>query len=283
MTKVSDIANNAAASLKGIAKIVLQSRFGASIKEDADNRDRTLYILANGPSLRETISQHGPALRDCDTMAVNFAANAPEFTMLKPRYYVLADPHFFKATSDPNVRKLLDNISAATWPLTLIIDIRYASHLAKAVKLPQNVKIETFNAVGIEGFRRLEKFAFSNGLAIPRPRNVLIPSIMAGLRLGYRTIYICGADHSWMQDLHVDQNNCVISGMNHFYKESDKEVKRSANEYRKYCLHDIVYSYYIAFRSYHQIERYARSIGADIFNSTPGSFIDAFRRKELPL
>lgn len=282
MSKVSETATYLGATLKGIVKICLQSR-KTSIKVDAANHNRTLIILANGPSLRQTIDCYGEQLAGCDTLAVNFAANAPEFRMLRPRYYVLADPHFFRATDDPNVRLLLDNLAAATWDMQLIIDRRYASLLHKAVSLPDNVKVKTLNAVGIDGFRSFEKFAFRKGLAMPRPRNVLIPSIMAGLWLGYRKIYLCGADHSWMRDLSVDNDNCVRSGMNHFYKESDKEVHRSATEYRAYRLHDIIYSYYIAFRSYHQIERFARSLGADIFNATPGSYIDAFRRAELPL
>lgn len=282
MTKVSDAATAFGCTLKSLVKIALQSRPSSVIKRDRENRDRTLYILANGPSLRQTLDTYGHDLAGCDTMAVNFAANAPEFRVIRPRYYVLADPHFFRATKDPNVRMLLDNIAAATWDLTLLIDRRYGRLLRQAVSLPDNVRVKTFNAVGIESFPAVEKLAFSAALAMPRPRNVLIPSIMTALWLGYRKIYLCGADHSWMRDLSVDDDNCVRSGMSHFYKESDKEIKRSANEYRSYRLHDIIYSYYIAFRSYHQISRYAESIGADILNATPGSFIDAFRRAELP-
>ena len=46
-------------------------------------------------------------------------------------------------------------------------------------------------------------------------------------------------------------------------------------------LHNIMYSFYVAFRSYHIIEHYAKGIGANIWNITPGSFIDAFQRKKL--
>lgn len=283
MSRVSDLASSLCGTLKGAVKIALQSRPSGAITSRPENRNRALYILANGPSLRETIDRHASKLSEVDTLAVNFAANAPEFTVLRPKYYVLADPHFFNATSDVNVRKLLDNIASVSWPMTLFVDRRYRKRLNTVIKPGDNVIIETFNAVGIEGFSSFEKIVFKTGLAMPRPRNVLIPSIMIGLRLGYRTIYISGADHSWMRDLWVDDDNSVVSGMNHFYKDSEKEVKRTVSEYRSYRLHDIVYSYYIAFRSYHQIERYARSIGADIFNATRGSFIDAFRRSELPL
>jgi len=51
--------------------------------------------------------------------------------------------------------------------------------------------------------------------------------------------------------------------------------------YRDVRLHDILLSFHIAFRSYHAIERYARARGVEICNCTPGSYIDAFKRKTL--
>ena len=116
---------------------------------------------------------------------------------------------------------------------------------------------------------------------MPRPRNVLIASIMIALREGYRDIYIVGADHTWSRDLWVDEKNRVISVQKHFYKDNDKEFERVAQEYAGYHLHDILNSLTIAFRSYHQISAYSAKIGAKITNCTPGSFIDAFPRSDL--
>lgn len=282
MKTVSDFLSSLGSTLKSAVKIALQSR-PVSISKADDADKKPLIILANGPSLRQTIDEFGKRLRDFPTLAVNFAANSPEFFELKPKYYVLADPHFFRATDDENVKRLLENLSSATWPMQLFVDRRYKNAFANALNLPENVKLESFNAIGAEGFARFERLAYRSGLAMPRPRNVLIPSIMIGLKLGYRTIYICGADHSWMRDIAVTEDNVVVSGMTHFYKDSSSEVNRSRNEYRGYRLHQIINSYYIAFLSYHKIKRYADSIGARIINSTPDSYIDAFPRGQLPL
>lgn len=282
MNKVSDIFSNLGHTLKGIAKIALHP-LPSKISKANGAESNPLIILANGPSLREVIARHGENLCNYRTLAVNFAANAPEFTLIKPDYYVLADPHFFKSTDDENVRRLLDNLSSVTWNMRLIVDNRYRPLVDKAVKLPSNIIAETFSGTGVEGFNWFEDAAYKSGFAMPRPRNVLIPSLMAGIMLGYKTIYICGADHSWMQDLHVTEDNEVVSGMNHFYKDSRKEIDRSKNEYKNYRLHQILLSYYTAFLSYHKIERYARKIGVDIFNATKGSYIDAFRRAPLPI
>lgn len=277
--KVSDFFGKLGESAKSIVKIALLSR--PTHTDKAEETDKPLIILANGPSLRQTIDQYGELLQHYPTLAVNFAANVPEFKTLKPSYYVLADPHFFKATDQPNVKLLWKNIGSVDWPMRLFIDHRYKKAFMNAVKLPECVKLDTFNAVGAEGFAGFEKFAYKTGAAMPRPRNVLIPSIMIGIRLGYTTIYICGADHSWMRDLHVTAENEVVSGMNHFYKEDNREIQRSSNEYRGYKLHQIIQSFYTAFLSYHKIRSFADSRSIKIFNATPDSFIDAFERKPL--
>ena len=104
---------------------------------------------------------------------------------------------------------------------------------------------------------------------------------MIALLCGYNKIYVAGADHSWTKTLSVDDNNNVVSIQPHFYREDEKEVKRVNTEYMHYPLHQILYSFYVAFRSYHTIERFARHINRQIINITPESFIDAFTRKKL--
>lgn len=279
--QVSDFFSKAVATIKSSAKVLLLAR-RPEIKSKDRNSNNPLIILANGPSLRETIDRYSNQLSESDTLAVNFAANAPEFKILKPNYYVLADPHFYKATNDVNILTLKDNLSNVDWPMTLFVDKRYKKQFATSIDLSANVKIVGFNAIGAEGFTIFERYLYKTALAMPRPRNVLIPSIMIGIKLGYKSIYLCGADHSWMRDIRVTEDNEVVSGMNHFYKENDKEASRARTEYKSYHLHDILMSYYVAFLSYHKIERFAKSVGVKIINATAGSYIDAFERGSLP-
>lgn len=281
MNQASKFLTNTANTLIGLTKIIMQSRRCRLHKADISEDDR-LIILANGPSLRQELESHIDQLAKSTTMVVNFAANTPEFKVLRPKYYILADPHFFTAFDDVNVVKLLDNLRAVDWPMDLIVNVKYRNKFEKTANLPACISIKSFNAVGVEGFKSFEKFAYDTGAAMPRPRNVLIAALMVSICMGYKTIYVCGADHSWMHDINVDDDNCVMTGMKHFYEDSDKEADRVRREYQSYKLHDIIYSLYIAFKSYHQIERYARSKGVAIYNSTPGSYIDAFKRRPLP-
>ena len=259
-------------SIVAIGKILLLSRRSTITKFDGHNR---LIIMGNGPSLRQTMAENIDILKSNDSLAVNFAANASEFFEIKPKYYVLADPHFFVNRDNEAVARLYENLAKTDWQMTLFIPN------SQDVTLPENITVEKFNMVGIEGWQWLQNAAFDACRAMPRPRNVLIASIMVAIFKGYKEIYIVGADHSWLKTISVNSNNEVVSVQPHFYKEEKKEVTRVNNEYVSYSLHQIIYSFYVAFRAYHQIRRYADARGIQIYNSTPESFIDAFERKPL--
>lgn len=264
-------------SLKSIVKLALKS--SKSTVSKVASSDDSIIIMGNGPSLNDAIENSFDKLTTIPTLAVNFAANAPQFTQLRPRYYVLADPHFFVATDDVNVKKLMNNLSSIDWTMTLFVP--FEAKKRGFVIDNENVKVEYFNFLAVEGFEWLENWAYASGRGMPRPRNVLIPSIMIAMKLGYGNIYVTGADHSWTKTLLVNERNEVVSIQPHFYKEDEQEQKRIKVDYLKYPLHQIIYSFYVAFKAYHKIQRYALHRGVKVYNSTPESFIDAFPRKSL--
>ncbi len=276
---VSSFFSRAGSSLKGVVKLLIQSR-RSTVTPVADG-DGRLIIMGNGPSLKKNIEEDMDTLRSSRTMAVNFAANAPEFVEIKPDFYILADPHFFEGgATDRNVSRLFGRFnSEVDWDMTLFIPTG-RDESAIGITNP-HIKIEKFNPVGIEGFRWIEDLAYKTGRGMPRPRNVLIPAIMVGMQMGFRHIYIIGADHSWTRTLEVDEDNTVVSVQPHFYKDNSEEKSRVTDVYRDVRLHDILMSMHLAFKSYHAIARYASENGVEIFNSTPGSFIDAFQRRKL--
>lgn len=264
------------ASVKTVVKLALQSR--QAFSRGADVPSGALYIMGNGPSLRSNFEHDLDFLRSHTTMAVNFAANTDEFTLVRPSYYVLADPHFFTGISDPNVARLHDALGRVDWPMTLFVPVSVG---ASSLPAGRFLTVERFNFVGAEGFPWLENLVYDRGLGMPRPRNVMIPSIMIGMWLGFRRIFLLGADHSWLQSIWVDDSNRVVTVQPHFYADNEKEKQRVHSEYAGHRLHDVLESFHIAFRSYHRIARYAAVRGVEIFNATPGSFIDAFPRRAL--
>jgi len=281
MKTASDVLSEAGQSLKSMLKMALLSRPVASGLRGAVKGDtgRGIIIMGNGPSLADDIALHADALAQGPAMAVNFAANAPEFSRLRPAYYIIIDPHFFSGKADHNLQKLWSGISAVDWPMTLIVPRKEASRLPQSVRDNECVAVARVNPVAVEGWHWLESAAYSSGMGMPRPRNVLIPAIMAAVVMGYREIYLCGADHSWLKTISVDDDNCVVSIQPHFYKDDERELKRQRRDYMKYPLHQILESFSIAFASYHRMQRFARGKGISIYNATPGSYIDAFERK----
>lgn len=277
--RISDFVSQTGQSLKSIVKLVLQSR--RSSVSRADRNGRPLLILGNGPSLAKNIADDMDILRSNDTLAVNFAANTDEFLRIRPQYYLLMDPYFFNPNpTDPNVVRLFDRLnSLVTWDMTLFIPTR-RSPASLGISNPR-IRIEQFNPVGVEGYRWLERLAIRCRRGLPRPRNVLIPAIMIGIWLGYKQIYLLGADHSWLRTLDVDENNNVVSIQPHFYADGEEEHKRVATMFRDTRLHELLGSFTIAFKGYHSIRRYTDTCDVEICNATPGSYIDAFPRRDI--
>ncbi|MDE5750963.1 MAG: hypothetical protein K2H87_09410, partial [Duncaniella sp.] len=241
------------------AKLLTQSR--RSEVSRSPRAGETLVIMGNGPSLARDIAERLPLLQSVPTMAVNFAANAPEFEQLRPTSYILADPHFFSPRgTDPNLDRLIDRLDTlVTWPMTLYLPMGRDLGLTNP-----NIRVEHFNFLGIEGPDWLTHRAYRAGRGMPRPRNVLVPAIMTAILAGFKKIAIAGADHTWTQTLSVDDSNMVVTVQPHFYKDNNEEKARVTSVYKDVRLHDILDSFRIAFRSYHEIACYAAREGVEI-------------------
>lgn len=258
-----------------IIKILLQSRRVEKPQKMCGHDE--IVVLGNGPSLRPLIETKGEFLKGKSLLAVNYAVLSDYYTTLRPDYYLVADPAFFFQPEHCN--KLFDQLAAKTdWDLELYLSVHARKSTMWQSKLAANkhIHIHYFNMTPIEGFRWFTHWAFRCGWGTPRPRNVLIPSIMMALRMPFHTIYIAGADHSWLKEIWVNEDNVVMEDLNHFYDKKGSERFVSDRH-----LHDLLMSMYVAFKSYHIIRAYADSIGKRIYNVTEGSYIDAFDRKKI--
>lgn len=279
LDRISDRAGNLGTSLKTIARVALKSR-RPTVTRVAGAGDGTIVILGNGPSLATALRDDLALLQSSTCLAVNFFASTEAFAAVRPRYYVLADPHFFdKADTDPNVMNLIAALRQTSWPMTLFVPAgaRKAARLFDGTAL----RVERFNFVRADGYHWLENLLWRHGLGMPRPRNVLIPSLMIALQMGYRTIKVLGADHGWLQTLSVTDDNRVVSVQPHFYGSDRREEQRVSAVYGQLRLDQVLESMTIAFRAYHSVRRFADRSGARIINATPGSMIDAFERGPL--
>lgn len=262
-------------TLLSAVKIFLQSK--RVEKPQKVCRNSEIVVLGNGPSLRSLIEAKRDFFSGKSLLAVNYAVLSDYYTELKPDYYLVADPVFF--FQEAHCNKLFDALAEKTdWELELYLSVHARKSTMWQSKLAArpNIRVHYFNMTPVEGFRWFTHLAFRKGWGTPRPRNVLIPSIMTALRMPFHTIYVAGADHSWMKEIWVNEDNVVMEDLNHFYDKKGAERYVSDRH-----LHDLLMSMYIAFKSYHIIRSYAESIGKQIYNVTEGSYIDAFDRKKI--
>lgn len=259
-----------------------------SIKFPKSKQYNDCIILGNGPSLHTSIQENPDFLLQKDLFAVNMFANSEYFEQLKPQYYVILAPELW--TDSPSERmaheqqKLFENIAKATWNMFL-----YAPTFAKKSMFwkayfakNSNITIVWFNATPIEGFRSWNFYLYNKNLGMPRPHNIVTPSLMIAIKQAYSNIYLLGADHSWLQEIWVSEQNEVFLTQKHFYDEKTAQAKymyTPQDEPRK--LHEILHKFMCAFSSYFEIRRYAESKGITIWNATPNSYIDAFERCNL--
>ena len=277
LEKIQDFLKTTADTAASLIKVPLMSRTPSPAS--AESRD-TVIIMGNGPSLRDAMAQHREVLERTPKLAVNLSALTPDFRELRPEYYLLADIAFFLKEKTGKVPGLWQALAQVDWPMTLFLPAT-ARRMPEVTALPSNITLRWYNLTPAEGWRPLTHFLYRTGLAMPRPRNVIVPSIMCLMREGFKRIVLIGADHNWSRTLWVTDNNRVVSVQPHFYKDDDAELKRAEEIFRNVHIHDVYRNYAIAFKSYFDVRDYAEERGVTILNATPGSFIDAFPRITL--
>lgn len=210
-------------------------------------------------------------------MVVNFSSISSEYTELKPSYYLLMDPAFFE--NEETMNKVFNPmVEKTSWKIILFVPATAKKYRKwqDIIKMNTNIEIRYFNPTPVEGSRRFCHFCYNKGWGMPRPRNVLVACCMVSLKLPYTKIYLAGADHSWMKEIWVDDNNVVQEDRAHFYDKKGTTRVTSPNK-----LYMLVESMAIAFHSYLYVEEYSKTLGKKIINISEGSYIDAFERMKI--
>ncbi|MFZ4454899.1 MAG: hypothetical protein ACOYOT_01630 [Bacteroidales bacterium] len=269
-------------TILSIIKIGLFSKPIKNKRIDYKNSEQ-LLILANGPSLNTTIQNSSDFVHEKTLLAVNFFVSSPSFVNLKPQLYVIADPFFW--TNPTQMNKFFTELNAKTsWDLLLFVPSQAfkVNEWEEIIKENNNIKLQKYNSTPIEGGQWFCNLVFKMGFGVPRPHNVLIPSLIIGLNQPFKTIYIAGADHSWLTEISVNDDNQLLMNQKHFYdQDQTKAATVKRRDFSVARIHNTLYHMYVAFKSYFVILHYANYLDKKIINVTPGSFIDAFERKNL--
>ena len=253
-------------------------------------RSKNCVILGNGPSLEQSLNEYRGFLRNKDLFCVKFFPETNYFQKLKPRYYVNSDPVSWLDDVNRETKKrykgLFANIATGTeWNMVLFRPYRAKkfSSWKEEIKTNKNIEVVYFNDTPVEGFKSFSQLLFRLNLGMPRPHNVLIPSIMLAINMGYQEIYLLGVDHSWLSEISVDKNNRVMVNQKHFYDGKEAQPKPMYNLGRgERRLFEVLTNFVYTFKGYFIINEYAEKRRVKIYNGTPDSFIDAFEKIDFP-
>ncbi len=243
-----------------------------------DNKsEKTLLILANGPSLKNIIDGIIPIKDNYDIRVVNDFCRHPSFFIIKPSSYVFADPLFFNDT--PRAKEVISLLANVDWEMTMYVPYVYHKNIQQKINNPNITIIPYHTTPYRSGWKSLRTYLFKKGLTMPRPQNVAIPSIFIGINEGYNTIELYGVDHSWTKEIRVNLKNQVCMTDSHFYDASKVALKPFLKwDGSEYLIADLLSDLAWMFDGYYKLKDYADSVGCHIINKTPESFIDAFER-----
>lgn len=245
-------------------------------------------IIGNGPSLLKTIEQNLNELQNNDCFMVNNAAIHNCFVLIKPQYYVFADPDYFQKDF---MNKVTSNVLEAfernlKWQMTVFLPVSSKNTLFE-IKL-KNIKYislvyysSVYSSFFVKYINRRRLFRFWNkNIARPLSQTVLNTASSIAISMKYKEIFLVGADTSWTEMLYVDQTtNDIYSYDRHFY-DSDKRLLYKYSEAKSNLAEDLL-TIANALESYQIIKEYAYYNECKIYNASEYSFIDTLVRKKL--
>ena len=231
---------------------------------------QSMVILGNGPSLAGDL-QRQMCIRD-------------SFEVVKPKYYVLSDPMFFRDSAcRDRVRALYATLARkVAWPMNLYVQYYNPEGFDYRAALPNsNIRIVRFHTQMYRGFRSLEFWLFRRGLGSANFGTVVQVGEYVALLLGYKRIELYGVDHTLLDGLCVDDGNRLCRIDRHYYDGAEAAAPQPI--YKKvphvpYTMADYLAEVAELFRGHEVLRDYAAALGARIVNRTRGSMIDAYER-----
>ena len=267
-------------SFLSILKVLFQTDFSL---EKLDLKQETCLILGNGPSVNATIEKDLEKVQQMFTICVNHFGSTDPYEVIQPKMYMLLDPLFKDSTYELG-QKLLENIlQKTTWPLIVFMpqDFKQSTEMLQRLTSNPYIKVNFFNYTIVNGFDRLNQYFFQKGWGMIQSQNILVCAIFQALQLGFRKIYITGADHTWHENMRVsDQDNSLLLNDTHFYGAKDINLStRFAPKPKVESQLAIQFlSLYKVFLGHQKNAQLAKDRGVKIINISQHSNIDVYER-----
>ena len=267
-----------------LLKVLFRSRLGVRLPIATGE---SCIVLGNGPSLKSSLAKHPETFKKHALFCVNSFSVTEEYTLYQPQYYVILDYGFWM--SDGKI--ILDTVEAlrtkTTWKMHLFIP-RMASkskRFKELCKTNKNIQLHYFNYTVFNGFSSVGNWLYSKNLAMPQSQNVLVAAIFLAINSSFKKVIVVGADHTWHENMHLDDNNMLSLKHVHFYDNEEKVThipfKKGIHLEETFKVHEIFATWAKTFYGYIALEKYARYKNCKIENASEVTFIDASERKKL--
>jgi hypothetical protein len=280
---LSSFINKGFDTILSVPKILLMSRFGLKFPNSQSNN---ACVLGNGPSLNESLSESVTFIRNTEIYCVNNFATSESFTLLQPQNYVLLDPAYFLYSVENNSRVDVQNtidflIKKVDWRMNLFIPVlaRKSYLVSEILRQNKNISIHYYNYTILRGFDFFRFFGFRTRLGMPQCQNILAASLYIAITRKYENIYIFGADHSWHEELRLDESGELYGRQFHFY-DKPESVQREKNESSK-KIYTQFQSLVKAFYSYEVLCEYSKNRQVKVWNASKKSYIDSFEKTKV--
>jgi hypothetical protein len=273
-----------------VARVLRRSDFSPSILQLRKTTSAPCMVLGTGPSLTGSLQKNNELVKQCVAFSVNSFARSSLYEQLKPKFHIIADPAYNHKDAAKDDFEYFKNdalilAEKTDWDLDILMP-SYAkpwNHFQECAGKKKNIRLHYYNSIVPQGPAKSVFRLYDRGLACPSFHNVTAAALFFALFIGFKTIYLAGADHSWHKNIMVGDDNKLYRVLEHCYKESGHWQGKIP------ILHNIVSGHRpniaeyfqkasLTFQSYYEIRDYAAYKNSIITNISPDSFIDAFER-----
>lgn len=271
-------------------KVVVFSKTPKRLAAFHGSGPEACVILGNGPSLKETLAEHPEFLVGKKTLCTNDFVDSEYFSKIKPDYYIFADPTYWSPAASDRFKTLFahyqQQLRAITWPMVIFMPMaaRNWNYFHDLPDHNPHLQFCYYNTTEVNCPRALRFWLYRHNLAIPPMQNVMVAGIFVCLNMGFKKSYLLGGDHSWHESLHVDGQNKLFITNSRFQDKAESNKSpffEDPGESEPYNMHKLFHAFSRMYLGYMELEVYAASIGAKIFNASKRSYIDAFERINL--
>jgi hypothetical protein len=246
-------------------------------------------VLGNGPSLLATLEKEAEYLKGRKTCCVNQFLQSAYFEIIKPDYYVLVDPAFLKKGASDRINNIIVSMvngfkQKVSWPMVLFLPVSAKNTDHSFTELTQSnthIKICYVNLVSIDCYRKIKYWFYKKNLAMPLILNVLVAALFICLNLGFKTIFLTGADLSWHEDIFVGEDNVVYLRDKHFYDDAlhfPVPFYKDIHEDKVFSMNELFLALSQMYLGFTELESYSKQCGKKIINISVKSNIDSFER-----